>query len=54
MKQMVNSLSLDDLTFLGVLLGTALLVACFCTEGCRFLTVPALVILLPSLLYGVR
>ena len=54
MKQAISSLSLDDLTFLGALLGISLLVACLCAEGCRVLTVPALLILLPSLVYGAR
>lgn len=54
MKQFLNSQWLDDAAFLGVLLGFGLLVTCYFFEGSRVLAVPALAMLFPSLVWGMR
>lgn len=49
-----KQLTLDLATFLGIVLGMGLLIVAYFAPGMRILAAPALLILLPSLLYGMR
>jgi hypothetical protein len=53
MKPIANSLTLDSLTFFGLLLGIGLLVVGFLAEEWR-IAVPAMFVMFPSLLWGMR
>jgi hypothetical protein len=54
MKQLLDRQRLDDAAFLGMLLGGGLLVTCYFFEETRYLAVPALAVLFPSLVWGMR
>jgi hypothetical protein len=54
MKLSPDSAALDLASFSGMMLGLALLVVCYFVEDVRFLAVPAVLMLMPSLIYGMR
>ena len=54
MSALVESSALDKATFLGMVLGLGLLVVAYFFPDLRFLAAPALLVLFPSLIYGMR
>ena len=54
MKAAVGSLTLDVVTFFGMLAGIGLLLVGFFVEDLRVLAIPGLALLFPSLIYGMR
>jgi hypothetical protein len=54
MKSATNTLLVDSLTFLGSLSAIGVLVGCLWVDDLRVLAVPALLVLLPSLIYELR
>ena len=54
MDTWINDETLDSASFLGMLLGLALLITCLLVADLRVLGVPGLALLLPSLVYGLR
>ena len=44
----------DETSLLGIAAGTGLLLSAFCLPELRILALPALLVLLPSLLFGTR
>ena len=54
MSSLAESSVLDTATFLGLMLGLGLLVVSYFFQDLRFLAVPALIVLFPSLIYGMR
>lgn len=54
MKQFVHSAAIDSAPFLGVMLGFVLLFASMSVDGWRMLAIPGVIVLLPSLIYGMR
>ena len=54
MKTITDSKVLENATFFGVVGGLAMLVVCYFAADLRFLAVPALAVLVPSFLYGMR
>jgi hypothetical protein len=54
MRTLVSWQALDEISFLGVLLGMGLLLVSFFVGDWRSLAVPALIVLFPSLVYGMR
>jgi hypothetical protein len=53
MKQLLYN-RLDEMSFLGVLIGATMLMASLVHEDFRLLLLPALAVLLPSVIYGAR
>jgi len=53
-KALADSRVLDAATFFGILSGLTLLLVSYFVPESRFLAVPALVMLVPSLIYGMR
>ena len=54
MKTLINSRFLDVATFFGILSGLTLLVVSYFQPESRVLAIPALMMLFPSLVYGMR
>jgi hypothetical protein len=54
MKTLIDSRFLDVATFFGILSGLALLMVSYFQPEARFLAIPALMMLFPSLVYGMR
>jgi hypothetical protein len=54
MKQLVTFQTLDDVAFVALLAGMGLLVGSLFVAQTAALAVPALIVLLPSLIYGMR